>query len=176
MCTFRRFSRQRQLSRQEWRLSRQEHSWRWSQKTNLGEQCNAGGARGFYRLGICIMILRQRILTQRMAPRLAQTAILMMPLHILCVRGTAVSKVPEVQGKGHVGTLHDRYVRKVPLPQAPQIQSTDHVTCNVTVTHDNVPTCYLEQVPRIPTWCNLSRLLAGISRTTILPLLPVWLM
>jgi hypothetical protein len=75
-----------------------------------------------------------------------------------------------------VGTLDDGFVRKVPLLQAPWIQSTDHVTCNVTVTSDNVPTCYLEQVPWIPMWRDLSRLLAGISRTRILPLLPVWLM
>jgi hypothetical protein len=76
----------------------------------------------------------------------------------------------------NVGTLNDGYVRKVPLPRAPRIQSTDHMTCNVTVTRDNVLTCYLEQVPRIPSWRNLSRSLVGISRTTILPLLPVWLM
>ncbi len=78
--------------------------------------------------------------------------------------------------KGCVGTLNDGYVRRVPLPQAPLIQSPEHVTCNVTVTRDNIPTCYSEQVPQIPTWHDLSRLLAGISRTTILPLLPVWLM
>ncbi len=54
----------------------------------------------FYWVGIRIMIMRQMILTWRMAPCLAQTAILMMLLHILCIRGTAVPKVPEVQGKG----------------------------------------------------------------------------
>jgi hypothetical protein len=78
--------------------------------------------------------------------------------------------------KGCVGTLDDGYVPKVPLLRAPRIQSTEHVTCNVTGTRDNVHTCYLEQVPRIPMWRDLSRSLAGISRTTILPLLPVWLM
>jgi hypothetical protein len=77
--------------------------------------------------------------------------------------------------KGCVGTLNDGYVRRVPLPQAPWIQSTDHVTCNVTVIRDAVDTCYLGQVPRIPTWHNLSRLIASVARTRILPFLPVWL-
>jgi hypothetical protein len=53
----------------------------------------------FYWVGIRIMISRQMTLTKRMAPCLAQTAILTMPSHILCIRGTAVQKVPEVQGK-----------------------------------------------------------------------------
>jgi hypothetical protein len=75
----------------------------------------------------------------------------------------------------HVGTLNDRYICKVPLPQAPQIQSTDHVTCNVIITRDAINTCYLGQVPRIPTWHDLSRLIANVARTTILPFLPVWL-
>ena len=43
--------------------------------------------------------------------------------------------------KGCVGTLKDKYVRKVPLPRAPQIQHASHVT---KVTQD---TCYLVQVP-----------------------------
>jgi hypothetical protein len=74
-----------------------------------------------------------------------------------------------------VGTLNDEYIRRVPLPQAPWIQSTDHVTCNVTITCDAINTCYLGQVPRIPTWHDLSRLIASVARTTILPFLPVWL-
>jgi hypothetical protein len=78
--------------------------------------------------------------------------------------------------KGFVGTLNDRYVRKVPLPRAPQIQSTRQVTCNVTVTHDwTGNTYYLGQVPLNPTWHDLSRSIASICRTTILPLLPVGL-
>ena len=55
------------------------------------------------------------------------------------------------------GTLNDGYVRKVPLPCAPLIQSTSHVSCNVTVTRDTGDTCYLKQVPRIPMWHDLSR-------------------
>jgi hypothetical protein len=77
--------------------------------------------------------------------------------------------------KGCVGTLNDGYVRKVPLPCAPLIQSTRQVTCNVTVTRDTGDTCYLEQVPRIPTWHNLPRSIARICRTIILPLLHVGL-
>ncbi len=77
--------------------------------------------------------------------------------------------------KGCVGTLNEGYLRKVPLPRAPWIQSTDHVTCHIQVTCDNPNTCY-SQVPQIPTWSNLTRLLACLGRTTILPFAPVWLM
>jgi hypothetical protein len=49
--------------------------------------------------------------------------------------------------KGCVGTLNDGYVRKVPLPCAPLIQSTRQVKCNVTVTRDIGNTCYLGQFP-----------------------------
>jgi hypothetical protein len=78
--------------------------------------------------------------------------------------------------KGCVGTLDDGYIPRVPVLQAPQIQSSEHVTCSVTDSCDAINTCYLEQVPQIPTWHDLARLLASISRTTILPILPVWLM
>ena len=62
-----------------------------------------------------------------------------------------------------VGTLKDGYVRKVPLPRAPRIQHTSHVT---NVTHD---TCYLAQVPHIPTWSDLTGSLAGLGRRALLP-------
>ncbi len=78
--------------------------------------------------------------------------------------------------KGCVGTLNDRYIHRVPLPWAPRIQSSEHVTCNVTGPHGDFDTCYWGQVPRIPTWQDLTRLLASISRTMILPILPMWLM
>ncbi len=65
--------------------------------------------------------------------------------------------------KGCVGTLKDGYVRKVPLPRAPRIQHTSHMT---TVAHD---TCYLAQVPRIPMWSDLTRSLAGLGSRTLLP-------
>ncbi len=53
--------------------------------------------------------------------------------------------------------------RRVPLPRAPRIQHTRHMT---NVTHD---TCYLVQVPRIPTWSDLTRSLVGLGRKTLLP-------
>ena len=74
-----------------------------------------------------------------------------------------------------VGTLNDGYVHRVPLLRAPWIQSTDHVTCNVTVTHNAINTCYLGLVPQISTWHDLSRLIASVAKNTILPFLPVWL-
>jgi hypothetical protein len=61
------------------------------------------------------------------------------------------------------GTIKDGYVCKVPLPWALLIQHASHVTtvaCN---------TCYLAQVPRIPTWSDLTRSLAGLVRRTLLP-------
>jgi hypothetical protein len=78
--------------------------------------------------------------------------------------------MPGMEGRDssteRVGTLNGGYVRRVLLLQAPQIQSTDHVTCNVTITPDAVNTCYLGQVPRIPMWHDLSRLIASVPRTT----------
>jgi hypothetical protein len=65
--------------------------------------------------------------------------------------------------KGCVGTLKDGYVRKVPLPRAPQGQHANHVTTEL---HD---TCYLPQVPCIPTWSDLTRSLAGLGRKALLP-------
>ncbi len=65
-----------------------------------------------------------------------------------------------------VGTLKDGYIQKIPLPRVPvllprvpRIQSASHM-CH---THD---TCYYEQVPRIPTWSDLVRSLAGLGRST----------
>ncbi len=49
--------------------------------------------------------------------------------------------------KGCVGTLDGGYIRKVPLPRAPRLQSTALVTC--AVPRDSRDTCHL-QVPRIP--------------------------
>jgi hypothetical protein len=62
--------------------------------------------------------------------------------------------------KGCVGTLKDGYVCKVALPWAPRIQHASHVTRN---------TCHLAQVPRIPTWSDLTRSLAGLGRRALLP-------
>ena len=65
--------------------------------------------------------------------------------------------------KGCVGTLKDGYVRNVPLPWVPQVQSASPMT----------GTCY-SQVPRVPMWSDPTRLLAGLGRC-ILPFSPVWL-
>ncbi len=49
--------------------------------------------------------------------------------------------------KGCVGTLKDRYVRKVPLPKAPRIQSASHVTSHGAVTCDG--STPLNSTPRL---------------------------
>jgi hypothetical protein len=74
-----------------------------------------------------------------------------------------------------VGTLDGLYLRKVPLPWAPQIQSPGHVTCSAVTERDKRDTYYL-QVPRIPTWRDLIRSTAGFARSTMIQLAPVWLM
>ncbi len=63
--------------------------------------------------------------------------------------------------KGCVGTLERGYVRNVPLPRVPRVQRASHMT----------GTCYLH-VPRVPTWSDLTRSLAGLGRC-ILPFSPV---
>ena len=68
--------------------------------------------------------------------------------------------------KGCVGTLKDGYIRRVPLPRAPRTQHASHVSSHVRHTRD---TCYLEQVPRIPTWSDLSRSLVGLGRSMLRP-------
>ena len=65
-----------------------------------------------------------------------------------------------------VGTLKDGYLRKVPLPRVPRIQSASHVQ------HIR-DTCYLGQVPRIPTWSDLNRSLAGLGRSVLRPFSPL---
>ncbi len=65
--------------------------------------------------------------------------------------------------KGCVGTLEGGYIRNVPLSGVPQVQSASPTT----------GTCY-SQVPRVPTWNDLARSLAGLGRS-ILPFSPVWL-
>ena len=49
--------------------------------------------------------------------------------------------------KGYVGTLKDGYVRNVPLPKAPRIQSTSHVTSHGAVTCDG--STPLNSTPRV---------------------------
>jgi hypothetical protein len=87
--------------------------------------------------------------------------------------------------KGCVGTLNDGYVRNVPLPRAPRIQSTSHMTCYgadtrnaVTEPGTNTDNCY-SQVAHVPMWGNIMmRLLAGLDRCVcarIIPFSPGWL-
>ncbi len=72
--------------------------------------------------------------------------------------------------KGCVGTLDDGYLRKVPLPWAPRIQSPGHVTCAAVMERDKRDTCYL-QVPCVPTWSDLVRSHAGLARSMMLQLM-----
>ncbi len=71
--------------------------------------------------------------------------------------------------KGCVGTLKGGYVRNIPLPRVFQIQSTSLATGR-----EPPNTCY-SQVPRVPTWGDITRLLAVWGRK-YLPFLPVQLM
>jgi hypothetical protein len=79
--------------------------------------------------------------------------------------------------KGCVGTLEDGYVRKVPLPRVPRIQSASLVVS--AMIHKNpAHTGYLP-IARIPVWSNSLGLLAGLGRCIdrcILPFSPVRLM
>ena len=78
--------------------------------------------------------------------------------------------------KGCVGTLKDGYIRKVPLPRIPRIQSPSALVANVaTATSNSHDTCYL-QVPRVPTWSDIWRSLSGLGQILLRPFLPVWLM
>ncbi len=78
-----------------------------------------------------------------------------------------VAAMPDSPTRGTVGTQAGGYLNKVPLPKVPLLQSTAAlVTC--AVPHVN-PTCYL-QVPRIPTWSDLTRSYLGAIRSTMLPL------
>jgi hypothetical protein len=67
-----------------------------------------------------------------------------------------------------VGILKGGYVHNVPLPRVPQIQSTSLATGR-----EPPNTCY-SQVPRVPTWGDITRLLAGLGRK-YLPFSPVQL-
>ncbi len=68
--------------------------------------------------------------------------------------------------KGCVGTLKDGYVRNVPLPRAPRIQYASSVPL---MEYDN---CYSAQVPRIPTWSDVTRSLADLGRRMLMPFSP----
>jgi hypothetical protein len=75
--------------------------------------------------------------------------------------------------KGCVGAQDDGYLNKVPLPRAPRLQSTAPTAC--VLPQKNSPTCY-SQVPRIPTWSDLSRSHLDVISSTMLPIAPRWYM
>ena len=76
-----------------------------------------------------------------------------------------------------VGTLEDGYIRKVPLPRVPRIQSASLVAS--AMIHKNpAHTGYLP-IARIPVWSNPLGLLTGLGsciERCILPFSPVRLM
>ncbi len=91
--------------------------------------------------------------------------------------------------KGCVGTLKDGYIRNVPLPRVPRIQSAilatlepsrcimaGHEPSRCTMVGNASAITYYLQVPRVPTWSNLTRSLSGFGRRTLLPFFPVRLM
>jgi hypothetical protein len=93
------------------------------------------------------------------------------------------------------GTLNNGYIRKVPLPQVPREQSTNHVACTfgkskrnaftdlwgvykmclLTDTVNPHTTVYLPD-PRIPVYDNLKRLSLDVSKIVLAPSSPCWLM
>ena len=82
--------------------------------------------------------------------------------------------------KGCVGTLKDGYIRNVPLPRVPQLQSASLATHGPSNKYVLAGTAsaitYYSQVPRVPTWSDLTRSLSGFGRRTPLPFFPVRLM
>ncbi len=89
---------------------------------------------------------------------------------------SSVSAAADMRKRKSVGTLKDGYIRKVPLPRIPRIQSPSALVANVaTATSNSHDTCYL-QVPRVPTWSDILRSLSGLGQITHRPFLPVWLM
>jgi hypothetical protein len=107
------------------------------------------------------------------------------PLHSTPL--TYVPAAPRIQSASHVTcygavtcdgspplhstplTYEPMYIHSTPLtyvPAAPRIQSGGHMTSHGSGMRDDVPepnTCYL-QVPRVPTWSDLIRSLAGLGR------------
>ncbi len=79
--------------------------------------------------------------------------------------------------KGCVGTLKDGYIRRVPLPRVPRVQSTSPVACAM-IHRNTAHTGYLP-IAWIPTWSNLLGSLSGLGRCIkryIPPFSPVRLM
>ena len=70
-----------------------------------------------------------------------------------------------------VGTLESGYIRNIPLPRIPQIQSTSQVVSALTSRESN-DTCYL-WVAWIPTWRKLSFLPEGFGTIPIVHFFPL---
>ena len=64
--------------------------------------------------------------------------------------------------KGCVGTLNDGYIRRVPLPRVPRIQSTSPVAC-ATIHRNPTHTGY-SPIARTPTWSDMIESLSGFGR------------
>ena len=75
--------------------------------------------------------------------------------------------------KGCVGILKDGYIRNVPLPRVPRMQSASLATLGPDSQHTDT---YYSQVLKVPMWSNLTRSLSSFGRRTLLLFLPVWLM
>ncbi len=69
------------------------------------------------------------------------------------------------------GTLENGYVRNLPLPRIPRIQSTSQVASALTSRESHV-TCYL-RIAWIPTWSKLSCLPEGFGTIPIVPFFPL---
>jgi hypothetical protein len=79
--------------------------------------------------------------------------------------------------KGCVGTLKDGFIRRLPLPWVPRIQSTSPVAC--TMIHWNPLHTGNSPIARIPTWSDMIESLSGLGRCIkryIPPCSPVRLM
>jgi hypothetical protein len=71
---------------------------------------------------------------------------------------------------GWFGILEGGYIPNLPLPRVPRLQSASLMTSKTGIQD----TCY-SQVTQVPTWSNLTRLLAGMGRQ-MPPFAPVRLM
>jgi hypothetical protein len=82
--------------------------------------------------------------------------------------------------KGWVGTLENGYVRNVPLPRIPRIQSTSQVaipeveanTFSVLTCRESAVTCY-SRIAWIPTYSKLSCSPEGFGTIPIVPFFPL---
>ena len=103
------------------------------------------------------------------------------------VRKVPLPRAPRIQHARSTGTLRVPS-RSTSTPVAPRIQhakstgtlrvpsrstSTPVGPSPLRVTPIGHDTCYLAQVPRIPTWSDLTRSIVGLGRRTLLPFSPL---